>query len=366
MSSLKTNEYKLHKWEDDDNVSRVEFNENFDKLDNKLKEIDSVSNNIYDKTNNLQEQISIQNTKYEELNNKIKNDVGDISGSLSSNINTINNKIKANTNSVSSLDRKITDNKNFIDTTNKKIDSNSTSLTSKISSNTSKITTNKNNITKANEAITGIKSTTATLINNYKKIQSSVNTQNQKNDILDSDIKAINKSIHDLKITSDVHSQYTDSGLASYKTGRGSIRINVDRNSLGSFDVSPKICRGRIIKKAIFTISSKDEIVSIKMETIKEGQGWFVTGPYVYNRKTYFGSWYTDGKPIVGKDYNGILRGAIMDGNTIKTIFGTGSNVENCKIREAFINDKSNKITFRYENEKNSFYSDIKIDGIGI
>ncbi|MCT4583381.1 MAG: hypothetical protein N4A54_00530 [Peptostreptococcaceae bacterium] len=178
--------------------------------------------------------------------------------------------------------------------------------------------------------------------------------------------KDLDKLQRETNIEYTILKQYADNGLAMYGNNHITIRANI-KPGFDKFEIEPKGCRGIEIKKAKMVMSSKDSLVNIKMETLKEGQGWFVTGSYVYDGQTYYGSWYANGStPIVGKGNDGIIRGAMMHGNSIKTILGMGVNAENCKITEAHIDPKTNKITFRYMNDRNAFYSDIKINGIGI
>lgn len=111
MSSLKTNEYKLHKWEDDDNVSRVEFNENFDKMDTKLKEVCDKSNDIYEKTDTLKTQIINQNKNIKGLSEDINKNIFGVNQNLNTYKNNIEKKVL---NNKIELKEKIDNNNNLI------------------------------------------------------------------------------------------------------------------------------------------------------------------------------------------------------------------------------------------------------------
>lgn len=183
-------------------------------------------------------------------------------------------------------------------------------------------------------------------------------------------LNKIEKDLDNLQRETDIENsilkQYVDNGLALYETGRGRLEINIEKG-FNEFEIEPSGCRGVVIKKAKIIMTSEDGLVSLKLDTLKLGQGLIVTGPYVYNGQTYFGSWDAcAGDPIIGEDRNGIIRGAIMDNGQIKTVFGKEINEEGLKVTEAFINPKTNKLIFRYINDGNEFKTNIKIQGLGI
>ncbi|WXR63009.1 hypothetical protein WG909_07440 [Peptostreptococcaceae bacterium AGR-M142] len=361
MSTSKTKEYKLHKWEGEDNVSRAEFNENFEKVDKKLRNIDDRSMDTFNKSENLKKELQNQNNKYNELRKKIESTVGDVNTSVTVEISNLKNKITSNINKLNSIENKLNTNnvncqgginlnKSQISSLSKNISNNK----SDISNNKRRIDTLDSNNKNFNGKFIGYDSSINKINKDLSNNSRSLNNLNVKVAAHDNSINSINSRINNISSDDD----YTSFSYSKVSVGQ---RINFKKGS-GIVEFSRHMLRDEHKYKNIgwIVIENEDRAISLRVDSFY-GHFRFVTGSFVKNNKTYSGSWHENGCniPVAGLDDYGVIRGAIYEGE-LKGLFGNGNHAKDLIVQSVFFT-KNNKgdsvVRINYENKGSAFTS---------
>lgn len=365
MSTSKTKAYKLHKWEGEDNVSRVEFNENFENVDKKLKDIDDRSNDLYDRTNSIKEQISNHNKDYESLKIKVDENKEYFEQIKIDQIENIKAEINNNKVKISNNEEKI-----------KKIDQieNKVKVSNQIiTENKNKLKTAESNINRIYREIEGKEKSIKNLNTDIGELRGNIDTNRKLASQIKGDIREINKDIQNTDsrlINMDNRLKkfeyITDSKIIQYdynKDGKDILLIKRNSNVL-YIEPYSVVEQSEQPKTTNLVLTNIKGSLSIRMEKVMS-DGWMVTGPYIYNNENFYGTWYSkSAKTIIGTDKDGVIRGARLNGNQVQGLFGFG-NASKLNLVEAYVDfSNKNKLKLRYINDFGEFSSRIKVAGV--
>lgn len=358
MSTSKTKAYKLHKWEGEDNVSRVEFNENFEKVDKKLKDIDDRSNDLYDRTDALNNKLLEQSNELKKSKAEISNEIKAVDSKFESKINAINSRIATNSSELNTIESKIDKNKNLIDANSKKVDIHLNKLNNDLNLNNKNI----NDLNRKNSSIEYKQKS------DYKKLDDKINDAISTSNTLIRDVEDdLNTTIDIMKIQVKNLKRHHVYSKEYNHVNNGVRNLNIKKGKINSFEINTNTKTGEPNKNIKLIISDESGLVSIKIEKIGFS-GWFVTGPFVKNRKTYYGSWYSKStNSILGKkEGENITRGAIWDDDISgpRGIFGNGINAY-LNVKSIDINEINGNLIFNYDNYHCDYPTTIKIWGLG-
>lgn len=280
MSSLKTKQYKFHKWSDEDNVSRVEFNENFENIDSKLKYIDSKNSNLYNKIEVLKNIIN-------EYKINIKSDLEEFKKLEELEHEKI---IKNQESNKLNLERQINLNKSSI---------------------TQKMQTNIESLRQSFEQ--NLKTASDSLTNINKNLKIDIDKNKANIDKIFINYKNLKKQVSSTFRSGILHS----------------CMINSEKNKIIRSTCSDWKKTSENINLDRIILKSDNDLITITINSI-DNNTYLVTGPYTIGNQNYYGSWTVqygaNGKSygkIAGKDGERIL-GSINYNGKLVYIFQNG------------------------------------------
>lgn len=330
MSSLKTKEYKLNKWKDEDFVNIAEFNDNFDKIDEKLKFIEVQDRNIFSKIESLKKEV-------DEKILEVKKTLKDKQNILENNINDLRTSLSQNTNNIKvSFERKILDLKNQINNEINLVKNNINDIKKLIQLNKTKIDQQNTSLSNLDAEISKFDS----------KNTSSINTINSKLRALENIAPCLNNSNSTFisTVCQDGHniSSKKTIKLFNLKSNRAVKRFSLilePRNTL---------CSTRIDK-----ISDEEMYVSSNCAVNYDGKWENVYKSYYWNNKN------NRSKSLYGinEDLSNVLIGGYYNGRKIFSITESDSP---CGIQTLTIKDIYSSNGAMYANvlvKKSGFYN---------